>query len=65
MAFESAPPVLGIRDRPPHDNAVGSPLFNVHNEHRPILPSPLRAGLESGWLKVRIARTQWATDVRG
>ena len=65
MAFEGAPTLLGIRDRTPHDDAVGSPLFNVYNEHRPILPGPLHAGLARSWLKVRIARTERATDVGG
>ena len=56
MAFERAPALLGVGDRSPHDDAVGAALLNVHDEHRAVLPRPLRAGLERRWLKVRITR---------
>lgn len=65
MAFERAPPLLAVSDRSPHDDAVGTALLNVNDEHRAILPRPLRAGLERRWLKVGIARTQRPTDMRG
>ena len=65
MAFEGAPPVLGVGDRSPHDNAVGTALFNVHDEHGAVLPRPLRARLNRQRLKMRIAGTQRPTDMRG
>jgi len=65
MAFESAPPLLGVGDRSPHDDAIGAALLNVHDEHRAVLPRPLRARLNRRRLKVRIARTQRPPDMRG
>ena len=65
MAFESAPPLLVVGDRSPYDDAIGAALLNIHDVHRAILPRPLRARLDRRRLKVRIARTQRPTDMRG
>lgn len=65
MAFERASLLLRVGNRSPHDDAVCAALLNVHDEHRAMLPCPLRACLDRRRLKVRIARTQRPTDMGG
>ena len=64
MAFERTPPLPGVGDRAPHNDAVGAALLNINDEHRAILSGPLRACLDRRGLKVGIARTQWPADMR-
>ena len=65
MAFERTPPLLGVGNRAPHNDAVGAALLNINDEHGAILSGPLRACLDRRGLKVGIAWTQWPADIRG